>query len=181
MKSDMLTTKDYSRNTGAKRFGKGKWIVLIALVVLALLYVVFCAIYKKVKYDPYVKACENFMLERKNREDYQGFVAGASPSEKLFRFSGNLSITQTVLFNREDGKIVNDTVDLIIWPRLFGRIETRVQIQTVDGKGYAFLLDEDMNLIEKSDENQKWFDQYRDVIAKEYQIAHEVFGIYNVK
>ncbi len=161
--------------------GKRKWIFWVAILALAISYVLFCVIYKKVKYDSYKKACEQFMQERNQREDYKGFVVNAVPSERFLRFSGNLSVTQTVLFNTDDGSILNNTVDLVIWPRLFGRYETKVFIDVRGTTGCSFYVDEKMNLIDDTEENRKWYEEYRDVITREFRIAHEVFGIYDIE
>ncbi len=156
-----------------------KLYLCFSVILAFLIYVLFCSIYKKMKYGPYIEASEKFMIERKTNEKYKGFVVNASPSKSFLRFSGNLAVTQTVMFNVEDGSILNDSVDLIIWPRLFGRYETRVQIETADGKGYAFYVDTKMNLIDETSETRMVYDKYYEVIAHEFQIAHDVFGIYD--
>ena len=152
-------------------------IIGISIAFLLGIYVAFCVIYKNVKYGPYIKSQDRFMVERASNENYKGIVVTAAPSDELFNFGGNLAISQTRLFD-ESGEVVNDVVDFIIYPEFFGGFKTIVQVQPISGNGYNFEINENMELVDEK--YKEIYMEYFDLIKKDFLIAHEVFGIYNV-
>ena len=182
----------------SNKMSKSKKIItvtLVSLLAVFLLYIAFCYVYKKVKYAPFLEASDKFITDAiayKNgeKEDfkYEGYVVSAFPSQFFYSFGGNLAVTQTYYTESDEktgeSRQVEDTVDLMIWPKLFGGYKTGVEIDPVSGRGASFYVDEDMNLIE--DEHVDEFirgvyEKYKDSIRDDFVVAHEIFGIYDIE
>ena len=162
----------------------GKWIkrTLIFLILLFGMYVLFCYVYKTLRYKPFKEAETRFYDEKKSGE-YDGFTVNASPSDEMLSFGGNLAVCQTRYFdvdNMQNGEAIpyNDTVDLLIYPELFGGYITIAMIEPASGNGASIKLDEKMRLL--SSEYADFYKKYYDLIKKDYLIANKVFGIYDL-
>lgn len=162
---------------------KKRWFILLGIVLLICTWLLFCFVYKKVKYSAWLEADEEFFREFNEKRALNNGKGGkrytfAGVAEEPWRFNGNLGVSMTYYFD-ETGTIVNDVVELIIWPKFFSGFETVVTISPANSDtGAAFEINEDMSLIDES--YREWYDKYYDDIYEDFKLAHEVFGIFEV-
>ncbi len=162
---------------------KKRILILGGVILLGVIWVLFCFIYKKVKYDSWIEADEKYFQAFEEKRIQNNGKSGdrittAAASKDLWEFTGNLAISMTNYFD-EDGNIINDTVDLMIFPHFISGFDTIVSITPASGaSGVSFCVNEDMSLIDE--EYREWYEKYYDDILKDFELAHEVFGIYEV-
>ena len=162
---------------------KKRRLILLGIVLLCCAWLLFCFVYKKVKYSAWLRADEEFFQEfEENRMQNNGKggkrYTFAGVADELWSIEGNLGVAMTNYFD-ETGSIVNDTVELLIWPKFFSGFTIAVLINPADSdKGAGFEINEDMSLIDES--YREWYDRYYEDIYEDFKLAHEVFGIFEV-
>ena len=162
---------------------KKRRLILLGIVLLCCAWLLFCFVYKKVKYSSWLRADEEFFQEfEENRMKNNGKggkrYTSAWASDEIWSIDGNLAIGMTRYVD-ETGTILNDTVELMIWPKFFSGFTIDVTIALVDsGEGVSFEINEDMSLIDES--YRERYDRYYEDIYEDFKLAHEVFGIFEV-
>ena len=156
--------------------------VFLLFAIVAVCYLGFCFIYKRVVYNSFFEKAENFMQARQSGDKtYEGYLVSVWVTDSVLSTRGNLSVTQTrYLMEDEEGNdfISNSTTDLLIFPKVFGGYRIRVIISPGNGKrGTGFYIDESLNLLDDSPENRLIYEEYYSEIEKSVEIVRDVFGI----
>lgn len=151
--------------------------ILILLIGAVMGEMLFCAVYKKIKWEPLVETSSDLNYT------YNGYVVDAFYVDDPFSIRGNVSITQPTILEIDpdtgETEQLNDKVELMAFPKLFGGCKVIVQISEQGGTGYSFCLDENMEFTDSSGNSadQEYFEKYRQTIEEEYEILHEVYGL----
>lgn len=151
---------------------------LIIFGILAYLYVFAWGMNANLRYAPFCKKLGAVMGTSTTtlwKEPYTYSVCKPA----FLSFTGNLSISETSSNSNET------TVDIVIWPQGISDYEVRldifvpVQVDEYSSHHVAksMLLDQNMNLLENTQENREMYEQNLDKIENLYHAAYEMWGI----
>lgn len=154
-------------------------IIVTCLVVIVIGRLMFCVAYKKIFWEPCMETYNE--LDNCMYEDYYIYVWY---TDNIFSTRGDICISQPRYLGIIDGDMdienqQNCTVDIMVFPKVFGGYEASVGITEPDSDGCAFYLDENMNFIsdDVSVVEQEYYEKYKDEIEKEYEVLHTLFGL----
>ena len=70
--------------------------VFLLFAIVAVCYLGFCFIYKRVVYNSFFEKAENFMQARQSGDKtYEGYLVSVWVTDSVLSTRGNLSVTQT--------------------------------------------------------------------------------------
>lgn len=154
----------------------------ITAFLVAGLYVLFCVSYKAKVYGTFLKKAECFEEQKQSGyPEYKDFTASVWVTDSWFGTRGNISLTQTrYLAEDVEGNdyVVNNTIDIIAFPKVFGGYKIRVLVSPGNGeKGVGFYIDEGLQLLEDDPDIGKIYEKHFDEIQKRVDLLIEVFGL----
>lgn len=174
-------------------------LAFVSLIVLLTTYIVFCTVYKHVRYGKWLEKTGNGyqVKDEHSSDDHYNFYAWITDS--IFSTRGNLQISEPI-YTDEKGNLLNKGImkEVMIFPKIFTRLDVRINLNDngmnviPDGLQYIRLhFNEKLELLDS--EGKKVLDKNGDTVeARTFRAcrediyslvknAHEVWGIFDLE
>lgn len=164
---------------------KTLWKVLLVLFCLALCWLLFVLIYRKVRFRPILDAVNGDSIKLEGTPYLCGAWQKDFPS-----LGGNLYVTHTTVIDGLINEALNyDYCDADLYPKLFGGFKISVHLcygyekedGTIDIRRCSMQLDEEMNYLGGEYGSAELYEQYFAEVQEVYRVIADVWGIVTVK
>ena len=150
-----------------------KWrnlgVILAAILVLCAVFFITRNIYMNQRFGAFEQCLECDEDGNYNIYTDDKFLCGVARPEQLFSFRGNLYITQTRHFDVE-----NDIgCDLMIFVNFPSGYDYEIDIDN----GPSFYVSADGELLSDDADDLAFYEEHKDVIMREIQIAKDIFKL----
>lgn len=159
--------------------------ILAAFFALALGWLLFVLVYRKLRFEPILDAVNGDSIKIEGTNYLCGAWRQDFPS-----LGGNLYVTHTIVVNGQTNEILNyDFCEADLYPKLFGGFEIEVHLcygfekpgGTIEIRHSTMQLDEEMNYLDGEYGSRELYEQYFSEIQEVYRIIEDVWGIVTVK